>query len=67
MKKLHRMIIRAFIGPLAITFLVVVFILVMQFLWKYVDELMGKGLPISVVMELLLLSLIHISEPTRPY
>ncbi|MBK6342170.1 MAG: LptF/LptG family permease [Flavobacteriales bacterium] len=54
MKKLHRMIIRAFIGPLAITFLVVVFILVMQFLWKYVDELMGKGLPISVVMELLL-------------
>lgn len=54
MKKLHRMIIRAFVGPLAITFLVVVFILVMQFLWKYVDELMGKGLPMSVVLELLL-------------
>ena len=54
MKKLHRMIIRAFLGPLAVTFLVVVFILVMQFLWKYVDELMGKGLPFSVVMELLL-------------
>ena len=54
MKKLHRMIIGAFLGPLAITFLVVVFILVMQFLWKYVDELMGKGLPFSVVLELLL-------------
>lgn len=54
MKKLHLMIIRAFLGPLAVTFLVVVFILVMQFLWKYVDDLMGKGLSMGVVMELLL-------------
>lgn len=54
MKKLHLMIIRAFLGPLAVTFMVVVFILVMQFLWKYVDELMGKGLPLSVILELLL-------------
>ncbi|HRD53685.1 MAG TPA: LptF/LptG family permease [Flavobacteriales bacterium] len=54
MKKLHLMIIRAFFGPLAVTFLVVVFILVMQFLWKYVDDLMGKGLSMGVVLELLL-------------
>ena len=29
------------------------FILVMQFLWKYIDDLMGKGLEISVILELL--------------
>lgn len=29
------------------------FFLVMQFLWKYVDDFMGKGLPISVILELL--------------
>ena len=53
MKTLHRMIVKAFLGPLAIAFVIVVFILVMQFLWKYVDDLMGKGLEWHVVAELL--------------
>ena len=30
------------------------FILVMQFFWKYIDDLMGKGLPVSVIIELLI-------------
>ena len=54
MKKLHGMIIRAFAGPLFITFLIVLFILVMQFLWKYVDDLMGKGLEWYVLIELMM-------------
>jgi len=29
------------------------FILVMQFFWKYIDDLMGKGLSIKVILELL--------------
>lgn len=29
------------------------FILIMQFLWKYVDDLMGKGLSVAVIMELM--------------
>ena len=29
------------------------FFLIMQFLWKYVDDLMGKGLEFSVLLELL--------------
>ena len=33
--------------------LVVIFILVMQFLWVYIDELVGKGLSFSVVGEFL--------------
>jgi lipopolysaccharide export system permease protein len=53
MKTLHRMIVKAFLGPFAIAFMIVVFILVMQFLWKYVDDLMGKGLEWHVVAELL--------------
>ncbi|MEO8588522.1 MAG: LptF/LptG family permease, partial [Flavobacteriales bacterium] len=53
MKKLHRMIIGAFTGPLVITFAIVLFILVMQFLWKYVDDLMGKGLDWGTLTELL--------------
>jgi lipopolysaccharide export system permease protein len=53
MKRLHLMIIRAFAGPLFITFVIVLFILVMQFLWKYVDDLMGKGLEWYTLLELM--------------
>jgi len=47
------MTIKAFLGPLLITFVIVLFILVMQFLWKYVDDLMGKGLEWYVLLELM--------------
>lgn len=29
------------------------FMLVMQFLWKYIDDLMGKGLDLTIILELL--------------
>lgn len=53
MKRLHLMMIKAFVGPLFITFVIVLFILVMQFLWKYVDDLMGKGLEWYLLLELM--------------
>lgn len=54
MKKLHRLIIGSFIGPFVLTFFITLFILVMQFLWKYVDDLVGKGLEWYLIAELLL-------------
>jgi lipopolysaccharide export system permease protein len=36
------------------TFFIVMFILLMQFLWKYIDDLVGKGLDVHVIAELLL-------------
>ncbi|MDO9511108.1 MAG: LptF/LptG family permease [Bacteroidales bacterium] len=53
MKTLHRLIIRSFLGPLAFTFFIAVFIFLMQFLWKYIDDLVGKGLEWYVLAELL--------------
>jgi len=35
------------------TFFIVLFILLMQFLWKYVDDLVGKGLDFSVLAEMM--------------
>jgi lipopolysaccharide export system permease protein len=35
------------------TFFIVLFILLMQFIWKYVDDLVGKGLEWYIVLELL--------------
>ncbi len=53
MKKLHWYIIKSFLGPFFMTFFIVVFVLLMQFLWKYVDDLVGKGLDIKVLGEML--------------
>lgn len=54
MKRLHRFIIKSFLGPFFMTFFICVFILLMQFLWKYIDELVGKGLDWKIVTELLI-------------
>lgn len=53
MKKLDKLVIKSFIGPFILTFWIAQFVLVMQFLWKYVDDLVGKGLPTGVLLELL--------------
>ena len=53
MKRLDRFIIKSFIGPFFAILFVVVFILVMQFLWLYIDELVGKGLSMKVILEFL--------------
>lgn len=52
-KKLHKLIITTYIGPFFATFFITLFILVMQFLWKYIDDLVGKGLEWYVIAELL--------------
>ena len=54
MKRLDRFILKSFIGPFVAILLVVMFILVMQFLWVYIDELVGKGLSFSVILEFLM-------------
>jgi lipopolysaccharide export system permease protein len=52
-KKLYLFILKTYLGPLAMTFFIALFILVMQFLWKYVDDLVGKGLEWYLVFKLL--------------
>lgn len=44
MKKLDKLIIKSFLGPFIATFFIALFILLMQTLWKYIDDLVGKGL-----------------------
>ena len=53
MKKLDRFVLKSFIAPFVAVLLVVVFILMLQFLWVYIDELVGKGLGLGVIMEFL--------------
>ena len=53
MKKVDTFLLKSFIGPLIFTFFIVLIILILQFLWMYVDELAGKGLDFKIVGELL--------------
>ncbi len=53
MKKLYKLILKSYLGPFVLTFFIALFILVMQFLWKYIDDLVGKGLQWTVIGELL--------------
>ena len=54
MKRIDRLDLRSVLGPLVLTFSISVFVLLMQFVWKYIDDLVGKGLEFSVIAELLL-------------
>ena len=41
-----------FLPRFLMTFCICLFIVIMQFLWRYIDELVGKGLSIDVIAEL---------------
>ncbi|MEP6513513.1 MAG: LptF/LptG family permease [Parafilimonas sp.] len=51
-KKLDKLIIRSFIGPFIATFLISLFVLIMQFFWLYIDDLIGKGLDLITILQL---------------
>ena len=57
MKQLDRLILRAFAGPFLLTFAIVEFILLMQYMLKYVEDLVGKDLGVFVIAQLLGLNL----------
>lgn len=53
MKILDRYLIKSFIPPFFVSFGIALFVLMMHFLWLYIDEMMGKGLGILELVELL--------------
>lgn len=51
-KRLYRFMLRSFLPLFMMTFLICLFIVLMQFLWRSIDDLVGKGLGIHVIGEL---------------
>ena len=54
MKKLDQFILKSFLGPFFAILLIVIFVLMLQFLWLYIDELVGKGLGLGVILEFMM-------------
>lgn len=50
-KKIDLYILKRFLVLLVMTFLIVIFILLMQFLWKHFEDLIGKGIGWNVLAE----------------
>jgi len=63
MKKLDRFILKSFIGPFVTILFIVIFILMMQTLWLYIDELVGKGLGIRTILEFLFWGVCSLALP----
>lgn len=51
-KRLYTFMLQRFLPLFAMTFFITLFIVMMQFLFRYIDDLVGKGLEISVIFEL---------------
>ncbi|MDR0510781.1 MAG: LptF/LptG family permease [Rikenellaceae bacterium] len=57
MKTVHKFVLKSYLGPMVLTFFIVMFVLLMQFLWRYIDELVGKGISVGTISELMLYAL----------
>jgi len=66
LKKIDFLLIKSYVGPFIITFIIALFVLVMQFLWLHIDDLIGKGLDILVVAELIFYSCANIVPMALP-
>ncbi len=66
MKRLHLYIIKSFIGPFFVTLVISLFVLLMQFLWVYLDELVGKGLEFSVILEFIVYTMAMLMTNALP-
>ncbi|MBQ1819457.1 MAG: LptF/LptG family permease, partial [Bacteroidales bacterium] len=66
MKIVNKYLCKNFLGPFVLTFFVALFVLLMQFVWKWVDELVGKGLELTVMLKLLFYAAISLSSMAFP-
>ena len=60
MKKLDAYILKTFAGLFFFTFIICMFILLMQFLWMHVNDLVGKGVEIKVLAEFFIYAIISV-------
>ncbi len=65
-KKIDKLLFKEFIPPFLMAFSIAMFVLTMQFLWLYIDDIAGKGVGFFVLIEMIYymgLSLIPMALP----
>lgn len=66
MKTVDRLMLRSYLGPMGMALAIVMFVMLMNFLWLYIDDLVGKGLQPGVVLELIGYTLITLVPMCLP-
>ncbi|HPD43680.1 MAG TPA: LptF/LptG family permease, partial [Dysgonamonadaceae bacterium] len=51
-KRLDSYLLQTFLPLFLMTFAICLFLVLMQFLWKYVSDMVGKGLELKVLAEM---------------
>lgn len=65
-KRLYSFILQSFLPLFSMTFVICLFLVLMQFLWKYIEDMVGKGLDLKVLAEMFMyasLNLIPLALP----
>ena len=57
---------QTFLPLFAMTFGICLFIVLMQFLWRYIDDMVGKGLEIPVLAELFFYAALYMVPMAQP-
>ena len=65
-KRLYTFMLQRFLPVFAMTFFITLFIVMMQFLFRYIDDLVGKGLDLSVIAELFMYAAITMVPTALP-
>ena len=66
MKTVYKLILKSYLGPMIATFFIVIFILMMNFVWRYIEDLVGKGLDAAVIIELILCATVNMIQMGLP-
>ncbi len=65
-KRLYGYILTTFIPVFLMTFAICLFLVLMQFLWKYVEDFVGKGLGLDVLGEMFMLAALSLIPMALP-
>ena len=66
MKTIYKLVLKSYLGPMVLTFFIIMFVLMMNVLWRYIDELVGKGLDPGTIIELLCYATINMIPMALP-
>ena len=66
MRRLDKLVLKAFFGPFFLTTLVATFILLIQYMLKYFDDFIGKNLGLSVIAELMFYFALNMLQVALP-
>lgn len=65
-KKIYSYVLKQFLSLLIITFLICIFILLMQFVWMHVNDLVGKGVGIKILAEFFMYAVVSVISLALP-